>query len=92
MNRYLIERRFPNGFALPLNAEGRTTCASMAEVNAALGVTWLHSYVSLDRRTVFCICDGPSVEAIREAAERNDWPLHAITPVSVLSPYFHRPD
>ncbi len=53
-------------------------------------VTWLHSYVTDDRRTTFCIYDGPSPEAIRRSAARNGLPVDRITQVRVLSPYFYR--
>jgi hypothetical protein len=52
-------------------------------------VTWLHSYVTEDRRKTFCIYDGPSPEAIRQTAARNGLPVDSIVPVRVLDPYFH---
>jgi len=44
--------------------------------------------VSQDRKRAFCICDGPSPEAIRRAAQRNGLPVSLITEVRVLDPYF----
>jgi hypothetical protein len=58
--------------------------------NADLGVTWVHSYVSDDKRTTWCVYDGPSPKAIRKAAERNGLPVDRIQQVSVLDPYFYR--
>ena len=55
-----------------------------------MGVTWVHSYVSDDKRNTFCVYDGPTPEAIRQAAERNGLPVDRITKVSVLDPYFYR--
>jgi hypothetical protein len=52
-------------------------------------VTWIHSYVSPDRTKTFCIYDGPSEEAIRKSAERNQLPVDRITEVRVLDPYFY---
>jgi hypothetical protein len=46
--------------------------------------------VSDDRRKTFCVYDGPSPEAIRKTALRNDLPVDRITQVSVLDPYFYR--
>ena len=40
-------------------------------------------------RTTFCVCDGPSPEAIRRAAHRNGLPVETITPARVLDPYFY---
>ena len=52
-------------------------------------MNWLHSYVSLDKTKTFCVYDGPSPEAIRQAAETNGIPVDQITEVSVLDPYFY---
>jgi hypothetical protein len=89
MSRYLIERTFPNGLSIPMTQEGRKACAGVVNVNADAGVTWVHSYVSPDRKKTFCIYDGPSPEAIRQVAERNGLPVDTITPVTVLDPYFY---
>jgi hypothetical protein len=53
-------------------------------------VTWVHSYVTPDKKKTFCIYDAPSPEAIRTAAKRNNLPVDSITPVSVLDPYFYQ--
>jgi hypothetical protein len=92
MPRYLVQRHFPEGLHIPLDPQGAKTCESVAGTNAELGVTWLHSYVSHDRRTTFCVYDGPDPEAIRAAASRNGLPLESITKVRVLDPYFYLPE
>jgi Protein of unknown function (DUF4242) len=91
MTRYLIERSFPDGLTIPMNAEGRKAVAGVVANNAEQGVTWLHSYVSPDRKNTFCIYDGPSPEAIRKVADRNGLPVSRITAISVLDPYFYQP-
>ena len=90
MNRYLIERTFPEGLSIPMTPEGRSGCSKVVEVNASEGVTWVHSYVSQDLGKTFCVYDGPSPEAIREVASKNNQPVGNITPVRVLDPYFYR--
>jgi hypothetical protein len=90
MPRYLVERSFPDGLAIPVTDEGALTCLTLVGNNAAEGVTWLHSYVSADKRKAFCIYEAPSLEAIRLAAQRNSLPVDRITRVSVLDPYFYR--
>jgi Protein of unknown function (DUF4242) len=45
--------------------------------------------VSEDKQKTYCIYDGPSPEAIRQAARRNSLPLDRITEVCVLDPYFY---
>ena len=89
MQRYIVERTFPDGLNIPIDATGAQTVASVVDTNAEQGVTWMHSYVTPDRQKTFCIYDGPSPEAIRKVAERNGLPVDAITPVRVLDPYFY---
>ena len=90
MPQYLVERTFPDGLAFPIDDSGRKAVSQINEVNAGEGVTWVHSYVTEDDRTTYCIYNGPSPEAIRRVAERNGLPVDRITRVSVLDPYFYR--
>jgi hypothetical protein len=89
MPRYLIERTFPENLALPGIGQGTQACLTIAENNALDGVTWVHSYVTPDRRKSFCICDAPTPEAVRRAAQRSRLPVDRITEVRVLDPYFY---
>ncbi|HEV7357377.1 MAG TPA: DUF4242 domain-containing protein [Steroidobacteraceae bacterium] len=90
MPRYLVERSFPDGLQIPADEAGARACLAMMECNLQEHVSWLQSYVSVDKRRTYCIYDGPSPEAIRRAANRNKLPIHKITEVSVLEPYFYR--
>lgn len=90
MPRYLIERTFPDGLEIPLSDEGAAACLGVVDRNADLGVTWLHSYVSEDKKKTVCVYDGPDPESIRRAAERNGLPVDRIQKVRVLDPYFYR--
>jgi predicted amidohydrolase YtcJ len=87
MPRYMIERTFPNGLALSPNAEGKKAAEAVIAANAERGITWVHSYVTPDKKHTFCVYDGPSPEAIRQVAERNGLPVNKITEVRVLDPY-----
>jgi hypothetical protein len=89
MPRYLVERAFPNGLGIRDGADGAEWCLAVVERNSDAGVTWLQSYVSEDRTRTFCVYDGPSPEAIRKTAARNDLPVERITQVRVLDPYFY---
>lgn len=89
MPRYMVERTFGDGLHIPATDDGATTCLSVVGHNGDLSVTWLHSYVSEDKQSTFCIYDGPSAEAIRKAADRAGLPVDRITKVSVLDPYFY---
>ena len=90
MTRYMVERTFPDGLAIPVNEQGAATCLLVVDNNAQDGVTWVHSYVTEDKRKTFCIYDGPTPDAVRSAARRNGLPVDRVTPVSVLDPYFYR--
>lgn len=90
MPRYLVERTFPAGLEIPVNADGAAVCLRVVDSNADEGVTWIHSYVSDNKKKTFCIYDGPNPEAIRKTATKNSLPVDSITQVSVLDPYFYR--
>ncbi len=90
MPRYVVEREFPEGLRIPIDETGARACMAVVESNLADQVTWVHSYVSADRKKTFCVYDAPSPEAIRRAAGRNKLPVARITEVSVLDPYFYR--
>jgi uncharacterized protein DUF4242 len=89
MPRYVVERTFPKGLQIPVGNGGAELCLTVVERNAEQGVTWVHSYVSEDRKTTFCIYEAPSPEAVRKTASRNDLPVDRITEVRVLDPYFY---
>jgi predicted amidohydrolase YtcJ len=88
--RYLVRRTFPGGLAILANEAGAEAFRRVVETNARLGVTWVHSYVTRDKETSFCVYDGPDPETIRRAAELNELPVDCVTEVSVLDPHFYR--
>ena len=89
MPRYVIERTFTEGLHIPINQEGAAVTRGVVSRNSDFGVTWVCTYVSEDKRKTFCVYDGPSPEAIREAAGCNNLPVDRITRVTVLDPYFY---
>jgi len=90
MPRYLIERTFPEGLAIPMTDQGAEICLTVVGNNLNGDVTWIHSYVTGDKRKTFCVYDAPSPEAIRSAAQRSNLPVDTITQVNVLDPYFYK--
>ena len=90
MPRYLVERTFPDGFAVPKTDEGARICMMIVSNNDLESVTWVHSYVTMDKKKLFCIYDAPSPEAIQEAADSNNMPADNIIQISVLDPYFYQ--
>jgi hypothetical protein len=89
MPRYMVERAFADGLNIPVNDDGAGICLGVVGRNAEDAVTWVHSYVTADRKKTFCIYDAPSPEAIRKVAGKNALPVNTITEVRVLDPYFY---
>ena len=89
MPRYLVERTFPDGLSIPIDETGAKACLSVVDANADQGVTWVHSYVTDDKKKTFCIYDAPNPEAIRATAGTNGLPVDQISEVRVLDPYFY---
>ena len=73
MPLFLIERQFAD--ALQLDAGG---VSAIKAVNSDLGVNWLFSFLSADRKKTYCLYEAPSAEAIREAARRLNVPADYI--------------
>ena len=89
MARFIVERTFPSGLAVPMTAEGAHGLGRIVAINADKGVTWVHSYVNMDKTKTYCVYDAPSPEAIRQVARLNKLPVESITEVTVLDPYFY---
>lgn len=90
IHRYLVERTFPDGLNIPVNQLGSEMCLSVVSNNAEDNVTWIHSYVTMDKKKTFCVYDAPSPDAIRKSAKMNGLPVDNIIEVSVLDPYFYK--
>jgi len=89
MPRFVVQRTFPDGLAIPTTPAGAKSCLGVVENNAEEAVTWVTSYVSLDTSKTYCVYDGASPESIRRAATANGLPVDSITEVRVLDPYFY---
>ena len=90
MPRYVVERDFPEGLNVPINADGAKAMGGVREVNAAEGVNWVQTYVSADHnKKTFCVYDAPNPEAIRRVGAKNGLPVGKITEVRVLDAYFY---
>ena len=79
MPRYLVERDFPAGLPIGADSDGFDACREVVRRNAEDGVTWVHSYVTADRRSTYCIYDAPTPEALRRVAARNRLPVSRIS-------------
>ena len=81
MPLFMIERNFAE--QLEVN---RDSNAEVTRVNADIGIQWLFSFLSADKKKTYCLYESPSAEAIREAARRLDIPADEIIEVSELRP------
>ena len=76
MPLFLIERNFAEQLDFTKDDAGR-----LKLVNDDVGVSWLFSFLSADKRKTYCLYEAPSAEAIREAALRLDLPADVIIEV-----------
>jgi uncharacterized protein DUF4242 len=76
MPRFMIERNFAE--QLELTRDGAT---AVKQVNADVGVQWLFSFLSADKKKSYCLYEAPNAEAIREAARRLNIPADVIIEV-----------
>jgi hypothetical protein len=81
MGLYLIERTFAD--RLDLTSDD---VELIEEINADIGVNWLFSFLSVDRRRSYCLYEAPSPEAIIEAARQADVPADSVIEVSRFVP------
>lgn len=51
-----------------------------------VGVQWLFSFLSADKKKTYCLYEAPSAEAIREAARRAKIPADVIVEVTEIRP------
>ena len=75
MPRFVVERTFTDGLAIPTTSDGAKACLSVINNNAEEHVTWVTSYVTNDRTRTFCVYDGPNPTSIRRAATANGLPV-----------------
>jgi len=81
MPLFLIERNFAEELEVDAERVGK-----ILEVNGEVGVHWLFSFLSSDKRKTYCLYEAPSAEALRAAARRLGLPSDAIVEVSELDP------
>ncbi len=81
MPRYIIERNF----AEQLNVSDDDKI-HIKEINDEVGVEWVFSFLSADKRKTYCLYEAPDEESLRKAAERLNIPADVITPVDQIDP------
>lgn len=77
MPMYIIERNLAE--KLELDADGVT---AITKINGEVGVNWLFSFLSADKRKSYCLYEANDPQSIREAARRANVPADVIIEVS----------
>lgn len=76
---FLIERNFAEQLAVsPEDA------ANINRINGEVGVQWLISFLSADKKKTYCLYEASDPQAIREAANRVGVPADVIIEVGEL--------
>jgi hypothetical protein len=78
---FVIERNF----AEQLDVEALDQ-AGIKAVNDEVGVRWVYSFLSADKKKTYCLYEAPNPEAIREAAARLGIPADVIVSVEQIGP------
>ena len=81
MPLFIIERNFAEQLELT-----RDDASRVVLINEDVGVNWLFSFLSSDKKKSYCLYEAPNAEAIREAARRANVPADVIIEVSELRP------
>jgi hypothetical protein len=81
MPLFVIERNFAEQLEMTPDEAARVT-----EINDEVGVRWLYSFLSADKKRTYCLYEAVDAEAIREAARRAGIPADEVVEVSQLQP------
>jgi len=81
MPKFIIERNFADKLELT-----KRDVDNVNRINDEVGVKWIISFLSADKRKTYCLYEAPSAEAIREAARRAGVPADVITIVDEVNP------
>jgi hypothetical protein len=77
----MIERNFAEQIEMT-----RERNAEVQLINEDVGVQWLFSFLSANKKKTYCLYEAPNPEAIREAAQRANVPADVIIEVSEVKP------
>jgi len=81
MPKFIIERNFAEKLEFT-----RSGVHNVKLINDDVGVKWIMSFLSADKKKTFCLYEAESAEAIREAARRAGVPADVITAVDEFDP------
>ncbi len=78
--RYIVERTFAPGALDGLDAAVKQRVNAN---NSSVEVAWVRSYATADKTKTYCVYEGPSEAAVREAAARNGLPVDKVVEVAL---------
>jgi hypothetical protein len=81
MPLFLVERNFAEELAVD-----DQIAATVKQVNDEIGVQWLYSFLSADKRKSYCLYEAPNADAIRAAARRLNLPADSVIEVGEMRP------
>jgi hypothetical protein len=81
MPLFLIERNYAE--QLEVTKEGSD---AIKLINDDVGVNWLFSFLSADKKKTYCLYEAPTADAVREAARRANLPADVVIQVSEIGP------
>ena len=81
MPKFLIERNF----AEKLGAFTQENAAELNRVNEEIGIQWLFSFLSVDKKKTYCLYEASNADALREQAKRLNIPADAIIEVDEIA-------
>jgi Nickel responsive protein SCO4226-like len=70
-----------HGIGVLVSAQQEGAKSAVTQVNADVGVQWLFSFLSADKKKTYCLYEAPNAEAIRDAARRLNIPADVIIEV-----------
>ena len=77
MPLFIIERNFAEQLDLTDD-----DVVAVSKINGEMGVNWVFSFLSADKRKTYCLYEAKDPDAIREAARRANVPADNIVEVS----------
>ena len=81
MPKFLIERNFAEQLELD-----RDTAAQITSVSSDMGMQWLFSFLSADKKKTYCLFEAPNAQTVRQHASRLGLPADAVVEVSDIKP------
>ena len=77
MPKFMIERNFSDQVEYD-----RDTAEQITAVSSDMGMQWLFSFLSSDKKKTYCLFEAPNAETVRQHAQRLNIPADVVIEVS----------